>query len=124
MGFSVPAISCMLSLPSNTSLFYLKMINDVAGNVHQPAAAPLHRCNELCRPCVTGQSAVLRAERPRDVYCASCRRPGHSGRPLLGYLGLVLEGTEGTEHEIILYPTGQQQAVAVSKLITNYPQIL
>lgn len=59
MGFSVPAVSCMLSLPSNTSLFYLKMINDVAVNVDQPAAAPLHRRDKLWAPCVTGMLNTL-----------------------------------------------------------------
>lgn len=46
---------------------------------------------------------------------------GCGGRPLLGCPGLVLEGNE---HEIILYPTGRRHAAAVSKLISNYPQIL
>lgn len=51
-------------------------------------------------------------------------RAGRSGRPLLRYPGLVLEAREGNEHEIILYPTGRRHAAAVSKLISNYPQIL
>lgn len=118
MGFSVPAISCMLSLPSNTSLFYLKMINGVAINVYPPAAAPLHHCNELCAPCVTGRS---------DVCCAASstthKRLLYDTGRTQRYPWLVLEAREGNEHEIILYPAGWCHAAA-SKLISNYPQTL
>lgn len=131
MGFSVPAISCMLSLPSNTSLFYLKMINGVAVNIHQPAAAPLHHCNELCGlvfpPCVTGCSAFCCCS--TTSWMTRTRLHGAAGpdaaaAPFSLTFSLVLQGREASQHEIILYPTGQQHAAAVSKLISNYPQIL
>lgn len=119
----------MPSLPSNTGLFYHKMMNGVAVNVHQTAAAPLHHCNELrglvFPPCVTGRPTVCCATSwmtRRRAFCRSSRtqRPP----PCSVTSRLVLEDREGTEHKIILYPTGQQHAAAVSELISNYPQML
>ncbi len=119
MGFSVPAVSCMLSLPSNTSLFYLKMINDVAETL---ISQPLFLCI-IVMICVrrvrrdARQSAVLQAEWPSDVtvrYAA-----GWTWRPT-PQSGL----REGNDDEINLCPTGGQHVSAVSKLISNYPQIL
>lgn len=130
MGFSIPVVSCMLRLPSNTGLFYLKMIDCVVVNVHQPAAAPLHHCNESCGlvfpPCATGCSAFCsyEASDPDAFTVHSAARPDAAAATFSLTFSQVLQGTEGSQHEINLYPAGQQQAAAVSELISNYTQIL
>lgn len=107
MGFYVPAISCMLSLPSDTSLFYLKMINGVAVNVHEASAAPLHHWNELCGvPSATcdGTLNSLKNDPEEHLHYAA-------GRTLCsGTSGCLWRVEGGGQHEIILYPTGQQHA--------------
>lgn len=93
MGFSVPAISCMLTLPGDMSLFYLKMINGVAVIVHQPAAAPLHASNEPCelvspppRDRKLHSLLCFELNEPQTFTITGCR-PARRGQ--LGYLGLV-----------------------------------
>lgn len=121
MGFSVPAISCMLSLPSNTSLVYLKMINDVAANI-QPGAAPLHRCNELCG-LVWQDATVCCAMSAVTQGCLHWAAGLDAGTtPCSVTFSLVPRRRGGSEQEIILYLTSQQHVV--SELIANYPQIL
>ena len=50
MGFSDPAISCMPSLPSNTSLLYLKMMNGVA--VKRSSARRCSSASPACAVCL------------------------------------------------------------------------
>lgn len=107
MGFYVPAISCMLSLPSDTSLFYLKMINGVAVDVREAFAAPLHHCNELC-----GVPSATCDGTPNNLKNNPEEHVTFTGPDaLLGHLGGCSWRVEGGgRHEIILYPTGQQHA--------------
>lgn len=108
MGFSVPAISCVLSLPSNTSLFYLKIINSVAVNVHQTSAV---------------SSATLHVTKHSTVCCAmSWMIQRRSLYIMLQAAVSECSPREGNKHEINLCPPGQQHVV--SKLISYHPLII
>lgn len=115
MGFSLPAISCELSLPSNTGLFYLRVMNAIVANVHR--GRPLLLGTTLSTWVMRAWAAysLSRDARPRGVQGTFSCRP---------HAAAAAVAMADVPQPQINRPTGWQHVAAASRLISHYPQAL